>query len=229
MTVAVPTVFVGTVLIGAVAMRPYAEVMGRATSSSAAAALVIAAVLTIATVARQRREAASTPPPWSPDVLVGSEPRSWQDLVRLVAALTMAGLIVAALVGQATGGALLSPSGQALPIIDPALWSFWMPYFIALLLVQAARQIAVYARPSQLRLWAWANLPIQAAFCIPAIWLLVTGRLLNPAITTTLGPEADRVVGAAAPALAALILAIVLIDNSGELWRAYRKGNRTTA
>jgi hypothetical protein len=72
--------------------------------------------------------------------------------------------------------------GQSFPLFDPALWSFWLPYFLAVAVLEVGFTIALYLRGH----WTWgfaaANAILGAAFAIPAVWLLQNGMLLNPAL-----------------------------------------------
>ncbi|MEV6814429.1 permease prefix domain 1-containing protein [Micromonospora sp. NPDC051296] len=71
--------------------------------------------------------------------------------------------------------------GERLPILDPALWTSWIPVFLAVLVASIGLEIAKY----RARRWTWplvgVNAALNLAFAVPAIWLLRDDRLLNPA------------------------------------------------
>ncbi|MFC7545326.1 permease prefix domain 1-containing protein [Plantactinospora sp. GCM10030261] len=73
-------------------------------------------------------------------------------------------------------------SGTDIPILDPDLWTFWLPVVLAVLLVSAAFEIVKY----RVGRWTWplvaANVAVQLAFAVPVVWLLLSERLLNPAL-----------------------------------------------
>ncbi|WP_433392658.1 permease prefix domain 1-containing protein [Micromonospora sp. KLBMP9576] len=67
-----------------------------------------------------------------------------------------------------------------LPILDPALWSFWLPFLIAVLVATIGLEIAKYRAGR----WTWPLVAVNAlldlAFAVPVVWLMSTDRLLNP-------------------------------------------------
>ncbi|MEV4546012.1 hypothetical protein AB0J99_30875, partial [Micromonospora echinaurantiaca] len=69
---------------------------------------------------------------------------------------------------------------ENLPILDPALWSFWLPFLIAVLAATIGLEIAKYRAGR----WTWplvtVNAALNLAFAVPVIWLMSTDRLLNP-------------------------------------------------
>ena len=76
----------------------------------------------------------------------------------------------------------VSGDGSRLPMIDPALWSFWLPALIVVLVATMGLEIAKYRAGR----WTWplvaVNAVLELAFAAPVIWLLLTDRLLNPAL-----------------------------------------------
>ena len=79
--------------------------------------------------------------------------------------------------------------GQAFPLFDPALWSFWLPYFIVVSLLEIAFTVVLYMRGRWTMAFATANAVLGAAFAIPALWLLQNGMLLNPALVDAIETE----------------------------------------
>ena len=75
---------------------------------------------------------------------------------------------------------------ETIPLLDPDLWSFWIPYFLVLILLEMLFAIAIYA-------WGWnwwlvvANLVLNVAFVVPALWLFTTGQLINPEALEAMG------------------------------------------
>ena len=70
--------------------------------------------------------------------------------------------------------------GEAVPLFDPAMWSFWLPWFIVVTLLEIALTIAVYVHGRWTYPAAVGNALLGAAFAIPAVYLLANGLLLNP-------------------------------------------------
>jgi hypothetical protein len=76
--------------------------------------------------------------------------------------------------------------GTSYPLFDPALWSFWLPWFLAVIGLELVFTVAIYLRGR----WTWpfavANAALGAAFAIPAVWLLQTGQLFDPGLVAAL-------------------------------------------
>lgn len=72
--------------------------------------------------------------------------------------------------------------GEAFPLFDPALWSFWLPWFLVVTLVEILFAIALYLRGRWTYGFAAANALLGAAFAIPAVYLLQNNLLFNPAL-----------------------------------------------
>ncbi|QEO13631.1 hypothetical protein FLP10_03740 [Agromyces intestinalis] len=144
----------------------------------------------------------------------------------LVASLVGLAVFAALIVWQQFGGVILD--GTSMPLLDPALWSFWLPYFLVLIAVTMAFSVAVFA-------WGWnwwlalANLVLQVAFTVPTLWLFITGQLINPAALDAIGwpwGESDRVI---VPVIVIVFVAAAvwnIIDGAIKAWRAGRA--RTT-
>jgi hypothetical protein len=81
--------------------------------------------------------------------------------------------------------------GTPTPILDPALWSFWLPYFLVVTGLEIAFTIGVYLRGRWTYPLAAVNSVLSVAFAVPALWLLLTGQLFNPAIIEAL----DQITG----------------------------------
>lgn len=99
-------------------------------------------------------------------------------LSELIGSLIFLGVFAIALVVQQFGFVWLADEGGAVPVLNPELWSFWIPFFLALIALEILFAVAVYA-------WGWnwwlaaANLVLNVAFTVPALWLLLTGQLFS--------------------------------------------------
>ena len=71
--------------------------------------------------------------------------------------------------------------GQSYPLVDPALWSFWLPWFIVVAMLEIVFTVAVYLRGRWTYTYAVGNALLGAAFAIPALYLLANHLLFNPA------------------------------------------------
>lgn len=124
---------------------------------------------------------------WTPDQLpeIRDESRAGR-LGDLIASLVFLGLFAVVIVWQQVRPPSFEGPGQEIPVLDPALWSFWLPYFLVLIVLEMLFAVAIY-------LWGWnwplaiANLVLNVAFTVPALWLLATEQLFNPAFLDVIG------------------------------------------
>jgi len=119
------------------------------------------------------------------------------------------------------------PGGVTFPVLDPELWSFWLPYLIAVLLAEIVFVSLLYRN----RHWNWwfaaVNIVLNAAFAIPVVWLASTGQLFNPELFEQVGPDADvvRTVLTNLVVSATVVIAIWdSVDGVIKAWRATRGG-----
>jgi hypothetical protein len=117
---------------------------------------------------------------WTLDLLPQMpEPAKASRRSELIGSLVFLGLFAVALVWQQFGIVYLSDAGGWVPVLNPELWSFWIPYFLALIALEVLFAVAVYVGG-----WNWwlvaANLVLNVAFTVPALWLFLTGQLFSP-------------------------------------------------
>lgn len=77
---------------------------------------------------------------WKPERLPELPSRPRGSVGELVASLVWLAIIAAALVWQQ----FRSPIGDSLPMLDPDLWSFWLPLVLVLLLVEGIFEVVKY-------------------------------------------------------------------------------------
>lgn len=164
----------------------------------------------------------STGGPWTPDKLPDL-PRDRTSLNELIAGTVFAVLIGAALVAQH----VLSPvreNGERIPVLDPDLWSFWLPLILALLVVEIGFQVVVH-RVGWTTQLAVANVVLGTLSSAPWVFLAATDRLFNPAAVTALQREVDVDPGMAGKVVIATAVLIWLWDSVDGFRRA--RGART--
>jgi len=89
-------------------------------------------------------------------------------------------------------------AGEPIPLFNPALWDFWFPVLIGVLVLQAVFHVV------KLMVGRWtiglaiANTVLLTAFAVPFAALALTGELINPAFADAIGwpplAEGDGVV-----------------------------------
>jgi hypothetical protein len=101
---------------------------------------------------------------------------------------TVLGLLVgiAALVWQRSG-AQVSDSGLSIPLLDPDLWTFWLPALLVLMSAGVVLQLLAYARGRWTPALAGLRVAGDLVFGVVGIALLMTQPVLNPAFFAELG------------------------------------------
>ena len=118
---------------------------------------------------------------WSPDQLpdLPDQRGSLPDTVGTIAWL---GLLGAAVIWQQFRSPI-TDGDEPVPVLDPDLWSFWLPLVLLLLVAEMVFEVVRY-RTATLR--PGLNMLIGAAFTTPLVYLCATKQLLNPAAVTEL-------------------------------------------
>ena len=159
---------------------------------------------------------------WTPDQLpdYAHDRRTIGDLA---GELVWIGILAALLLGQQYWS-LSVLEGERVPVLAPAEWTFWWPYMLVMLALDAVIAVWVWRRGG----WGWlaagANAVLGLAVTIPLVWLIVTERFWNPEFFESLGlvatefAAADVNVGVAA----AIVLAVFVWDAAQGFIKAKR-------
>ncbi len=111
--------------------------------------------------------------------------------------------------------------GVAEPLFDPTLWSFWLPWFLVVTLIELVFTVAFYVRGRWTYVSAAINAALGAAFAIPAIWLIANGLLLNPAIKEAVLAAGGTWLEVSATITAIVVAVIVAWDAFDGFRKAY--------
>ncbi|MER7417513.1 permease prefix domain 1-containing protein [Micromonospora peucetia] len=119
-------------------------------------------------------------PGWSVDQLPEGPVHRQITLTDVAASIVFLTLLIAYLPFQHFRSFVPTDGDGNLPILDPALWNFWLPFLIAVLVATIGLEIAKYRAGR----WTWplvaVNAVLDLAFAVPVVWLISTDRLLNP-------------------------------------------------
>jgi hypothetical protein len=158
------------------------EAIGEGIGTAIEVAVHVAFWVTLAFAVLERTNTRLNLPEWTVDRL-REERISGERQVGLADCLASVGflaLVIAYLPLQHFHSWVTDQDGANLPILDPALWSFWLPFLIAVLVGNMVVEVAKYRAGG----WTWplvaVNAVLNLAFAVPVIWLLQTDRLFNP-------------------------------------------------
>jgi hypothetical protein len=169
------------VLVGLVAFVNGEDAAGEGIAAGLQVALQIAFWVTLIFGVLERVDASLNLPKWSVDRLPKGPANQQITLTETAATVGALVLLIAYLPIQQFQSFVSTEGGGNLPILNPLLWSFWLPLLLVLLVAIVGLEIVNY------RVGHW-TLPLIAVNAIldlavagTMIWLLRTDRLLNPA------------------------------------------------
>lgn len=117
---------------------------------------------------------------WTVDSLPESRERR-EGLTNLICSIVFLALTAAAILwDHFIGFVYISDAGGWLSFLAPTLWPWWIAGLIALIVLEVLLEIAVYAKGRWQRGTATANLFLNIAVAVAAVWLLSRGELINP-------------------------------------------------
>ena len=106
----------------------------------------------------------------------------------IIASLIFLALAAGAILWDALRG-FVRQDGDALPILNPQLWPWWMAALLVLMLAELLLAVGVY----RVRRWtagfAAVNTLLAVAFVVPVMFLLVSGQLVNPEFLSYLATD----------------------------------------
>ncbi|MGN9813029.1 HAAS signaling domain-containing protein [Micromonospora sp. BQ11] len=203
------------------------ENAGGAVGEGVATALTVAVQITfwvtLVFAVLERTNTSLNLPSWTVDQLPEGPVDRQITLTDTAAAIGFLALFIVYLPIQHVRSFVPADGDDNLPILDPALWGFWLPFLIAVLVASVALEIAKYRAGR----WTWrlvaVNAVLNLAFAVPVIWLMSTDRLLNPDVVARfewLG-EGDNLTTVATVVVVSTIL-IVLWDIADSVVKAVR-------
>jgi hypothetical protein len=229
---------VGVVIANAIADAPLPTIIGTAISVGIAT-LVHVAFWTTLVFFLLERTGTDTGVRWTPDAL--PEPQqSGTGRGDLIASLVFLGVAAAALLWDrfvglvlvggdgAEVGVGLGTGATTLSFLNPELWPWWLGGLLVVLALEAALAVAVYAVRGWTAGLGLLNTVLALAVAVPALFLLLTGRLFNPAFIEfvfgrhDLPPEVGRILTILAAVLIVMTAGWDVIDG----WRKTFKNRR---
>lgn len=142
-------------------------------------AVQIAFWVTLSFAVLERTDSSLNLPAWTVDRLPEAPRERQVTLVDSCVAIAFLLVAIAYLPWQHFQPWILA-DGTRLPVLDPALWGFWLPALIVVLVAMLGLEVAKYRAGR----WTWplvaVNAVLDLALAVPLAWLLLTDRLLNP-------------------------------------------------
>ena len=161
--------------------------------------------------------------PWSPAMLPQVPRKSQVSLGDTIATVVLLAFFIGLLLWQRTGS-MLFLNGEPVLVLQDGLWSFWLPYVIVLLAVEAAFAVVLYLNRHWTYAFAAANTVLALAFMVPVLWLLANDRVFDWAFLANVdwGPDASTWIAGITAATVLLIGVWDIGDGFIKAWKAGR-------
>lgn len=129
---------------------------------------------------------------WDVDQLPDAPPERAISLGETAASIGFAVAMAGLIAYQQVWSWFTDESGERVSILDPDLWSSWIPVILAAI----AAGIVIDAVRYRTGRWtvnqAVANVAVNAAFAVPVLWLLQQDALFNPAFIDAVGLNSEE-------------------------------------
>ncbi len=112
-----------------------------------------------------------------------------------------------------------------LPLLNPPLWSFWIPWFLALAVLEIGYALIAFAVGRWTWGLAWVNVALNLAFAVPAVWLISRDQVLSAEFLATFR-DAGPVIDAVLKVIPIIIVIVATLDVIDGFRKAYR-GSRS--
>ncbi|TDC43184.1 permease prefix domain 1-containing protein [Micromonospora sp. KC213] len=169
------------VLEATVGDQPH-RAIGAGIAAAFQAAVQIAFWVTVIFAVLERTRTPLDLPEWNVDQLPEAPLERDVTLTDTCASIAFLLLTLAFLPWQHYRSWVSDANGDNLPILDPALWTSWLPVLAAVLVASIGLEIVKYRAGR----WTWPLVAVNAAlglaFALPVGYLVLADRLLNPAL-----------------------------------------------
>jgi hypothetical protein len=139
-----------------------------------------------------------------------------------IAAIVFLVLTMAAIVVQRNVSPFTTDDGAAIPLLEPSLWSFWLPFLLAVMGAEVIFEMVKYRVGHWTLGLASTKLVIGTLFSVPAAYLLLTGQLLNQDFFTALGWPAGLVAESSLTIWTVIVIAAITIWDAFDGFRQAR-------
>lgn len=110
--------------------------------------------------------------------------------------------------------------GTGYPLFNADLWSFWLPWFAGLLVIEACLTILLWRSGGYTWLLAGVNLLTGLAFVIPAVKLLQDGTLFDPGLTAVANAHGF---GPTLAPLGIVLAVLMVVSQTADIVGGFRK------
>jgi hypothetical protein len=160
---------------------------GNAIGTALTVALHIFFWVTLVFAILERTDGATSVTAWDLSKLPPIPSRRSVSLAETIATLVFLTLTITVLLISRSFSPFAAADGSPLPLFNPELWSFWMPFLIGVLILELVFELVKYRIGHWTGTLAWLNLGLNLLFAAPAVYLLMSEQLFNPVFFDALG------------------------------------------
>jgi hypothetical protein len=233
--IVVPIAGIAVGAVGWVSGKPVGEaiVSGLGVAFNVAVQLVFWFTLVFAIAERTGSQVAPlTGQPWSPDQLPELPAPDRMSLGEAIATIAFGLFVLVAIVWVQVATPIVV-EGTAYPLFDPATWSWWLWYVVALTIGEIVFAAALYLHGR----WTWGfaivNAVLGAALAIPAVYLIAENLLFNDALVSAIDAQTTADWFSTTMAITVLVIVLVTVidavDGFRKAWRTSRHAGEVAA
>ncbi len=217
-----PSVFGVLLLVQSIAGTQLWAAFASASTVAITVAVQVAFWITVAfaVIERTSRGRRRVPTAWDPADLP-EVPTARVGIGETIFALLAYLLFIGLIVWQQNVWVVETAGSERIPLLDPALWSFWLPWFVVLAVLEMAFALVLYATGRWTWVLAWVNVALNLAFAIPAFLLVVTDQVLSASFRETFA-EVMPVVEMFLRVVPFVIVGVAVLDVLEGFRKAYR-------
>ena len=233
--IVVPIAGIAVGAVGWVSGKPVGEaiVSGLGVAFNVAVQLAFWFTLVFAIAERTGSQVAPlTGQPWSPDQLPELPAPDRMSLGEAIATIAFGLFVLVAIVWVQVATPIVV-EGTAYPLFDPATWSWWLWYVVALTIGEIVFAAALYLHGR----WTWGfaivNAVLGAALAIPAVYLIAENLLFNDALVSAIDAQTTADWFSTTMAITVLVIVLVTVidavDGFRKAWRTSRQARQASA
>ena len=206
---------------------PVEDVVGAAVSTVFDLAIQIAFWTTLVFAILDWTNAPIRGEEWNVDHLPDTPPEREVSLAETAASIAFAGVLAGLLVFQQVASWFTDDTGDRVSILDPALWSSWIPVILIAIAAGIVLDVVRFRTGRWTLGQAVVNVAINAAFALPILWLLGRDALFNPAFVDAVGMSEEGLRALSTPT-AIIVIVVCGWDVIEAFVKARQSPSRTT-
>lgn len=218
------SVFGALVLVEVLAGQSLWPMLSTAFSVAFSVTVQVGFWITIAFAVIERASRSRRPHPRGWDVSKLPEiPTTRVGLAETIVAVLAYLLFIGLVVWQRNIWVVETAGGWAWPVLNPALWDFWIPWFLVLAALEIAFALVLFGIGRWTWSLAWANVALNLAFAVPAVGLLLGGLPSGGSILSEQFTTVFSAVQSLVHAAISVIAVLVAIGAVADIFTGFRK------